>query len=104
STAPPPSQAAASLAALDLLSSPEGLLIRKKLLAHCQQFQSATPIIPKIMGENEAALSASGTLLKKGFLVPAIRYPTVPRATARLRITLSAAHHPDHLTELLGLL
>ncbi len=100
STAPPPSQAAASIAALDLLSSPEGSQIRQRLLAHCQQFQSTTPIIPKIMGGNEAALSASSTLLEKGFLVPAIRYPTVPRGTARLRITLSAAHDSGHVRQL----
>lgn len=100
STAPPPSQAAASIAALELLSSPEGSQIRQRLLDHCRRFQSATPIIPYVIGDNEAALSASATLMTHGFLVPAIRYPTVPRGTARLRVTLSAAHDSDHLEKL----
>ncbi|MDB4739743.1 8-amino-7-oxononanoate synthase, partial [Akkermansiaceae bacterium] len=55
---------------------------------------------PKIIGENRSALAASGSLLKSGFLVPAIRYPTIPRGTARLRITLSAAHSTENLSDL----
>lgn len=101
STAPPPSQAAASLAAFKLLSSPAGRQARQKLHSHCQLFDSPTPIIPRILGKNEAALSASARLLESGLLVPAIRYPTVPRGTARLRITLSAAHSSDQVATLL---
>ncbi|MDB4652855.1 8-amino-7-oxononanoate synthase [Akkermansiaceae bacterium] len=100
STAPPPSQAAASLASLDLLNSAEGIERRLRLKDHSQSFDSPTPIIPRIIGENSSALSASATLLKKGFLVPAMRYPTVPQGTARLRITLSAAHCSENIHHL----
>jgi 7-keto-8-aminopelargonate synthetase-like enzyme len=61
---------------------------------------SPTPIIPRILGSNEAALSASAALAEAGFMVPAIRYPTVPRGTARLRISLSAAHPPETVAAL----
>ena len=100
STAPPPSQAAASLAALDLLNSPEGIERRGRLKTYSNSFGSPTPIIPKIIGENRFALAASDSLLKSGFLIPAIRYPTIPRGTARLRITLSAAHTTENLNDL----
>jgi len=92
STAPAPPQAAASLAALHLLESPEGQKLRQKLHNNIARFNAPSPIIPVILGENESTLAASQHLLEKGFLVPAIRYPTVPRGTARLRLTLSAAH------------
>ncbi len=97
STAPPPAQAAASLAAFQLLETGEGTDLRRKLHAHCRTFDSPTPIIPVIIGENDAALTASQALLESGFLVPAIRYPTVPRGTARLRLTLSAAHSEEQI-------
>ena len=51
-----------------------------------------TPILPVILGSNEDALAAAAALADAGFLVPAIRFPTVPRGTARLRISLSASH------------
>ncbi|MDB4383964.1 8-amino-7-oxononanoate synthase [Akkermansiaceae bacterium] len=107
STAPPPSQAAASLAALTILGSPEGQKLRERLQENISAFESRIPnlkshppIIPRVLGENSAALAASASLLKEGFLVPAIRYPTVPRETARLRITLSAAHSPENIQHL----
>lgn len=53
---------------------------------------SETPIQPLVVGTNEAALRLSQALLDRGLLVPAIRTPTVPANTARLRITLSATH------------
>jgi 8-amino-7-oxononanoate synthase len=53
---------------------------------------SDTPIQPLILGGNSEALSASAALRERGILVPAIRPPTVPEGTARLRISLSAAH------------
>ena len=53
---------------------------------------SITPIQPLIVGDNAAALALSDALWRRGLWVPAIRPPTVPRGTARLRISLSAAH------------
>jgi 8-amino-7-oxononanoate synthase len=65
---------------------------------------SATPIQPLVIGANADAVRLSQSLLQRGLLVPAIRTPTVPANTARLRITLSAAHSSDdvaHLVEAL---
>ena len=53
---------------------------------------SSTAIQPLILGDTERALTASRRLLERGFLVPAIRPPTVPEGTSRLRASLSAAH------------
>ena len=96
STAPPPAQVAASLAGINLIVSSEGAKLRQRLRANTATFQpthpSATPIIPLIFGDNERALEASERLRDQSFLVPAIRYPTVPKNTARLRVTLSAVH------------
>lgn len=93
STAPPPALAHAASSALELIRSEEGKSLREKLRHHISIIaDSPTPIIPQIFGSNEAALAAADSLAEAGFLVPAIRYPTVPRGTARLRISLSAAH------------
>ncbi len=53
-----------------------------------------TAIVPLILGESDAALAASATLEREGFLVVAIRPPTVPKGTARLRFAFTA-QHPD---------
>jgi 8-amino-7-oxononanoate synthase len=65
---------------------------------------SPTPIQPLLIGENEAALTLSRQLLAHGLLVPAIRTPTVPRGTARLRISLSVAHADEDLESLISAL
>jgi 8-amino-7-oxononanoate synthase len=97
STAPPPALAHAAGTALDLIRSEQGARLRRRLQEHIRLLapESATPIVPRIIGGNEAVLAASARLEEAGFLVPAIRYPTVPRGTARLRISLSALHPPD---------
>lgn len=101
STAPPPSLAHAACAALKLIRSEEGKSLREKLRQHISIIaDSRTPIIPQIFGSNEAALGASDALAEAGFLVPAIRFPTVPRGTARLRISLSAAHPAEAVSAL----
>jgi 8-amino-7-oxononanoate synthase len=101
STAPPPALAHAALTALNLIRSDEGKSLRGKLRDIISIIaDSPTPIIPRILGSNEAALSASASLAEDGFMVPAIRYPTVPRGSARLRISLSATHPPEAVTAL----
>lgn len=96
STAPPPALAHAALASLALIRSPEGNALRVKLQTNIARLSpGGTPVIPKLLGSNEAALAAAAALENHGFLVPAIRFPTVPRGTARLRISVSAAHPPE---------
>lgn len=108
STAPCPATAAAAEAALDFLLSPEGnqriaqLWKNLHVLAsHLQRdgvIESA--IVPLIIGDEEAALDAAAHLQEQGFLVPAIRYPTVAKNKARLRITLSALHSDAQIASL----
>ena len=63
--------------------------------------ESDTPIQPIVAGSAERALDWSRRLQQQGVLVSAIRPPTVPEGSARLRITLSAAHSEEHLARLL---
>jgi 8-amino-7-oxononanoate synthase len=101
STAPPPALAHAALASLELIRSEEGRKLRIKLQENISLIRkSPTPILPVILGSNEAALAASAALADAGFLVPAIRFPTVPRGTARLRISVSAAHPAEAVSAL----
>ncbi|MDP3849098.1 MAG: 8-amino-7-oxononanoate synthase [Luteolibacter sp.] len=101
STAPPPALAHAAATALEIIRSGEGRSLRAKLRENISRISdSHTPIIPRILGSNEAALSASAALADAGFMVPAIRFPTVPRGTARLRVSISAAHPPEAITAL----
>ncbi len=62
--------------------------------------QSTTAIQPLIIGDNSQVLRISKALQVRGILIPAIRPPTVPRGTARLRISLSALHKEDDITQL----
>lgn len=95
-TAPPPALAHAALASLNLIRSATGRDLRTKLQQNIARLAGhITPVIPRILGTNEAAIAASAALEDAGFLVPAIRYPTVPRGSARLRISLSATHPAD---------
>jgi len=102
STAPPPALAHAARASLALIRSAEGDALRRELRARIDALVPGhpSPVIPRILGESEAALAAAERLDRLGFLVPAIRYPTVPRGTARLRISLSAAHPAAAVDEL----
>ncbi len=109
STAPSPADAAAALAALRVLQSPEGAALTARLAALIDRVAEAglappghpSPIIPVVLGSEQAALTASAALLEQGLWVPAIRPPTVPVATSRLRVTLSAAHRDEDVTRLL---
>jgi 8-amino-7-oxononanoate synthase len=104
-TAPPPAMAHAASASLAMIRSAEGASLRESLRSRQARFaECVSPILPVILGTNEAALSASNRLEQRGFLVPAIRFPTVPRNTARLRISLSAAHPDEAINGLLDAL
>jgi 8-amino-7-oxononanoate synthase len=101
-TAPPPALAHAALTALEIIRSQEGKSLREMLFQNIAILRDGHPsaIIPHILGDNETSLTASAALRENGFLVPAIRFPTVPEGTARLRITVSA-HHPKEAVEAL---
>jgi len=110
-TALPPAVAEAVRASLRIVRA-EGWR-RERLQALVAQFRagaeslglilapSPTPIQPVLLGAAEAALAASRHLRERGILVPAIRPPTVPEGSARLRITFSAAHEPAQVERLL---
>lgn len=107
STAPSPAIAAASRASLRIVQSPEGDALRTRLQENLSLFAGAmkaklpqSAIMPLILGGEEQALSEAARLQEAGFFVPAIRYPTVPRKTARLRITLSAAQSHEQIRRL----
>ena len=110
-TAIPPAVAAATLASLKLVR--EGSDLRGKLAGLIARFRqgaqqlglelmdSPTPIQPVLIGDSAKALAISQELEKQGIFVTAIRPPTVPAGTARLRITLSAAHSEQQVDQLL---
>lgn len=104
STAPPPCLAHAARVALDIVTSGEGDRRREILHGHVRRLSPGTPgisaIVPRIMGDETRSMEASARLLESGFLIPAIRYPTVARGSARLRITASAAHQPEQIQNL----
>ena len=109
STAPTPADAAAALAALRIVRSAEGAALTGRLAALIDRVTEAgfappghpSPIIPIVLGSEQAALNASAALLQEGLWVPAIRPPTVPVGTSRLRVTLSAAHTDEDVSRLL---
>lgn len=113
-TATPPLLSAALLASLDLIETGDErraqlqkLIVQLRTGLHTPNWQlmdSATPIQPVLIGSNDAALAASQRLLERGILVPAIRPPTVPANTARLRISLSAAHTEADVAQLVDAL
>jgi 7-keto-8-aminopelargonate synthetase-like enzyme len=109
STAPVPASAGAALAGLTLAESTEGdsrrTALRGLVATLSQQFSQShltTPaaIIPLIIGDETQAVSAAAALREQGFFVPAIRYPTVARGSARLRISLTATHSSGDVTAL----
>ncbi len=112
STAAPPALAHALLASLDIIAGDEGASRRAHLRSlvaqldrdlHLQRWQrlvSSTAIQPIIIGTNEETLRVGAGLHGLGLWVPAIRPPTVPAGTARLRVTLSAAHTHEDVAQL----
>lgn len=89
---------AASRAAIALLSAPEGDTLRASLHSHVASVGRGTYIIPLIVGDDRRAMDAMTALLERGLLVAAIRPPTVPPGTARLRLSLSAALAPSDVS------
>jgi 8-amino-7-oxononanoate synthase len=107
STAPVPAAAAAATAAIRLVQSPEGRALNKHLWKQVKTFHSAlriphsamaSAIIPLIIGNEAKAVGASSKLRAQNIFIPAIRYPTVARGRARLRVTITAAHKPEDIS------
>ena len=104
STAPPPAIAAAASAAVELIRSSEGDRLREKLWENIRRLwqalpeqdrpveQPSSPIVPIIVGDESKAVELAKAIFEAGYFAPAIRYPTVKRGSARLRVTLSSAH------------
>jgi 8-amino-7-oxononanoate synthase len=101
STAPVPAAAAAATAGIRVIQSSEGDALRKSLFERVRELTSSievqpsagsSAIVPFMIGDEKAATTAAEQLREQHIFIPAIRYPTVARGAARLRITLSAAH------------
>ena len=109
STAPPPHLAHAAGEMLKFVSGEDGEKQRGRLHEHVRSLRShlgapehLAAILPVILGGESEAMQVSKSLLEAGFLVPAIRYPTVARGQARLRFTLSAGHEAGQIEQLAG--
>ncbi len=109
STGLPPASAAAAIAALNIIETDPDLVAAP--LRKAQSFTRAlnlreaeSPIVPIVMGDAEKTLLASRLLEDEGFLVAAIRPPTVPPGTSRLRLTFTAAHPDDQIQRLARLI
>ncbi len=109
STAPVPAAAVAARAAIEFVQSAEGEIRRKTLWTRVGQFQSAIghrpppipgAIFPILIGDEARAVEAAAELREQNIFVPAIRYPTVARGQARLRVTLTAAHSSEDISRL----
>jgi 8-amino-7-oxononanoate synthase len=105
STGLPPASVAASIAALEIIEGDPVLVARP--LANATLFtrltglpEAQSAIVPLVIGEERAALEAQRVLEDEGFLVVAIRPPTVPAGTARLRFAFSAAHPQNDIARL----
>ena len=116
STAPMPAQAAAARAGIKVLESAEGEERRTRLWSLVDELKNGliglgwqlpvvqSAILPLMVGAEAEAIALSDQLLEAGVFVPPIRYPTVARGEARLRITVSAAHSSDDIKKLLEVL
>ena len=116
STAPVPAAVAAATAAVQLIQSDEGELRRNQLWARVDQVKNGliaagfvlppvrSAIIPLVVGDEAKAVEAAAALREQGVLIPAIRYPTVARGQARLRLTVSAAHSAADAGQLVAVL
>jgi 8-amino-7-oxononanoate synthase len=112
STAPVPAAAAAATAAIRLVQSGEGEVLRARLWQNVDQTKNAainagwalppvqSAIIPLMVGAESKAVELAAALREQNLLIPAIRYPTVARGAARLRLTVTAAHTAEDIAKL----
>jgi 8-amino-7-oxononanoate synthase len=111
STALPPALACAALEALRISSSAEGEALRARLRANVQRFaaevpsaRADSPIVPLLLGSPDRAVGVAAKLRESGVLAKAIRPPTVPEGTSRIRFALTAAHTEAHVDAALSAL
>ncbi|OOP55426.1 MAG: 8-amino-7-oxononanoate synthase [Candidatus Brocadia carolinensis] len=109
-TALPPAVCAASLAGLALIQEDASLIdslwrniasLKTRLLQFMRTISVESPIVPLIAGSAEDAVKVSSKLYENGILIPAIRPPTVPPGTSRLRISLMATHSENDINRLI---
>jgi 8-amino-7-oxononanoate synthase len=109
STAPVPAVSAAAAAAIRVVQSGEGAQRRQRLWQRAAEVAPVlrfsvrkipSAILPLIVGEEGKAMAMASALFERGIFVPGIRYPSVPRGEARLRITVTAAHEADDVDTL----
>jgi len=116
STALPPSVLGSISAAVDFVQTAEADALRAKLESNSLRLKkgikdlgldcgcSATMIVPLIVGTSERCLALSSWLLEKGIFAPGVRPPTVPKGTARLRLSVNAGHEAEDIDRLLDAL
>ena len=112
STAPSPAVSAAAFAGIKLIRSSEGAELRSRLWARVEQLRDGvvgqgwmvqnnpSVILPIVIGNEAKAMAAMDQLREAGLFIPAIRFPTVARNEARLRVTVSASHTEDDVAQL----
>jgi 8-amino-7-oxononanoate synthase len=115
STAPVPASSAAARAAIGIACSSEGderrealwqraAEISQLLLSAPSELRPRSAILPIVIGDEAKTMAAAASLLERGFFVPGIRHPSVPRCQARLRLTATAAHTAGDVRALAGAL
>lgn len=100
STALPPAVVAAASAAVDLVAGDEGRQRCERLWENIHALGAQSPIVPVIVGDETKAMELSRRLYEAGLFAPAIRYPTVAKGKARLRVTVTAGHTAEEVERL----
>jgi 8-amino-7-oxononanoate synthase len=111
STAPVPAAAAAARTAIEFIQTKNGEARRNLLWQRVKQFNSnfeiqnakfSSAIVPILIGDETKAVELAAQLCERGIFIPAIRFPTVARGKARLRVTLTAAHSSEDISQLIN--